>query len=107
MHANFSDPDQTCVFLITDTKTVWAEGAYVCVRFSSGYSFGLSCPAVLSRQQLGHRWLMLNANSTSSYLSHSEQDSRLNQVLQYLVDAHSPDLMEGLSFDIIGSRYSV
>ncbi|KAI0254954.1 hypothetical protein BJV78DRAFT_1120054 [Lactifluus subvellereus] len=84
MHATFSD--QTCVFLITDTKTVWAE--------------------VLSRQQLGRRWLMLNTNSTSSYLPHCEQDSWLNQVLQYLMDAHSPDVMEGLSFDVVESRYS-
>ncbi|KAH9964366.1 hypothetical protein BGW80DRAFT_1179400, partial [Lactifluus volemus] len=84
LHATFSD--QTCVFLITDTKTVWAE--------------------VLSRQQLSRRWSTLNTNGTFNHLPYREHDSWLDQVLQYLVDAHSPDVIERLSFDVVESRYS-
>jgi hypothetical protein len=63
--------------------------------------------AVLSRQQLSRRWSTLNTNGTFNYLPYREFDSWLDQVLQYLVDAHSPDVVEGLSFDVVESRYSV
>ena len=63
--------------------------------------------AVLSRQQLSRRWSTLNTNGTFNHLPYREYDSWLDQVLQYLVDAHSPDVIEGLSFDVVESRYSV
>jgi len=85
LHPTFAD--QSCVFLITDTKTVWAE--------------------VLSKQQLSRRWSMLKYNSTPSHLPHPNEDAWLDQVLQYLVDAHTPRMMGDLSFEVIDSRYSV
>ncbi|KAI0280802.1 hypothetical protein BGY98DRAFT_293472 [Russula aff. rugulosa BPL654] len=86
LHPTFGN--QSCVFLITDTKTVWAE--------------------VLSKQQLSRRWSMLNINSAQSHLPHpTEDDGWLDQVLQYLVDVHTPHAMGDLSFDVmIDSRYS-
>ncbi|KAH9987328.1 hypothetical protein BJV74DRAFT_878371 [Russula compacta] len=85
LHSAFAD--QTCVFLITDTKTVWVE--------------------VLSRQQLSRRWSTLNTtNSALNHLLHLEEDSWLYQALQYLVDVHSPGMMGDISFDVIDSRYS-
>jgi hypothetical protein len=50
---------------------------------------------------------MLNANSSLSHPSHLNQDAWLDQVLQYLVDVHSPGMLGDLSFDVIESRYSV
>lgn len=50
---------------------------------------------------------MLNSNSSPSQLPESEEDSWLDQVLQLLVDMHSPGMMGALSFDVIQSRYSV
>jgi hypothetical protein len=50
---------------------------------------------------------MLNASSAPSQLPESEKDSWLDQVLQLLVDMHSPGMMGALSFDVIQSRYSV
>lgn len=84
LHPTFAD--QSCVFLITDTKTVWAE--------------------VLSKQQLSRRWSMLNNNSAPSHLPHPNNDAWLDQVLQYLVDVHTLGVMGNLSFDVIDSRYS-
>jgi hypothetical protein len=77
------------------------------LRFSSGGLIWTYLSAVLSRQQLNRRWSTLNPNSTASHLPDREQDSWLDQVLQYLMDAHSPHVMEGLSFDVVESRYSV
>ncbi|KAH9960869.1 hypothetical protein BC827DRAFT_368369 [Russula dissimulans] len=84
LHTTFAD--QTCVFLITDTKTVWAE--------------------VLSRQQLCRRWSALNPNSAPSDPIYLEEDHWVDQALQYLVDAHAPSIMGELSFDVSESRYS-
>jgi hypothetical protein len=50
---------------------------------------------------------MLNTNRAPSQLPESEEDSWLDQVLQLLVDMHSPGMMGALSFDVIQSRYSV
>ena len=52
---------------------------------------------------------MLNINSAQSHLPHpTEDDAWLDQVLQYLVDVHTPRAMGDLSFDVmIDSRYSV
>ena len=50
---------------------------------------------------------MLNTNSSLSHPSHLNQDAWLDQVLQYLVDVHSPGMLGDLSFDVIESRYSV
>jgi hypothetical protein len=62
---------------------------------------------VLSRQQLNRRWSTLNTNSAPGHLPESEEDSWLDQVLQFLVDTHSPGMMGALSFDVTQSRYSV
>ena len=50
---------------------------------------------------------MLNANSSPDHPPQFGDDSWLDQVLQYLVDTHSPRVMGDLSFDVITSRYSV
>lgn len=50
---------------------------------------------------------MLNNNSALSHQPILNQDAWLDQVLQYLVDVHSPGKMGDLSFDVIESRYSV
>ncbi|KAI9511844.1 hypothetical protein F5148DRAFT_203203 [Russula earlei] len=84
VHPSFAD--QTCVFLITDTKAVWVE--------------------VLSSRKLSRRWSALNTDGDRSCLSHFEEDRWLNRALQYLVDTHSPNVLEALSFAVSGSRYS-
>ncbi|KAI0303729.1 hypothetical protein B0F90DRAFT_1317740 [Multifurca ochricompacta] len=84
LHSTFAD--QSCIFLITDTKTVWVE--------------------VLSRQQLSHRWSMLNPSNALDYSSRPDDDNWLDQVLQYLTDVHSPSVISNLSFNVIDSRYS-
>ncbi|KAN0124596.1 hypothetical protein V8E53_015783 [Lactarius tabidus] len=84
VHSSFAD--QTCVFMITDTKTVWAE--------------------VLSRQQLSRRWSTCNPNSTPTSLSRPEEDSWLDQALQYLEDVHSLGAIGDLSFTVTESRFS-
>ena len=68
-----------------------------------------SCMAytVLSKQQLSRRWSMLNNNSALSHLPHPNEDAWLDQVLQYVVDVHTPRIVGDLSFDVIDSRYSV
>jgi hypothetical protein len=95
--------------MITDTKTVWAEGAFnshlVSVRRSFNHVF--MARTVLSKQQLSRRWSTLNNNSASSHLPHPDEDAWLDQLLQYLVDVHTPHAMGDLSFDVIDSRYSV
>ena len=50
---------------------------------------------------------MLNNNSALSHLPHPSEDAWLDQVLQYLVDVHTPRMMSDLSFDVMDSRYSV
>ena len=50
---------------------------------------------------------MLNNSSALSRLPHPSEDAWLDQVLQYLVDVHTPFMMSDLSFDVIDSRYSV
>jgi hypothetical protein len=50
---------------------------------------------------------MLNNNSAPRPLPHPNEDAWLDQVLQYLVDVHTPRQMGDLSFDVIDSRYSV
>jgi hypothetical protein len=52
---------------------------------------------------------MLNNNSapSQSHLPHSDEDPWLDQVLQYLVDVHTPRVIGDLAFDVIDSRYSV
>jgi hypothetical protein len=105
LHATFSD--QTCVFLITDTKTVWAEGASISTHCSNRILIWTYLSAVLSKQQLSRRWSALNTDSASNKLTYREQDSWLDQVLRYLVGTHSPNVMEDLSFDVVESRYSV
>lgn len=50
---------------------------------------------------------MLNNSSALSHLPHPSEDAWLDQVLQYLVDVHTPLMMSDLSFDVIDSRYSV
>ena len=62
---------------------------------------------VLSRQQLSRRWSILNDNSAPSHLPHPNEDAWLDQVLQYLVDVHTPSVMGNISFDVVDSRYSV
>jgi hypothetical protein len=62
---------------------------------------------VLSKQQLNRRWSMLNNDSAQSHLPHPNDDAWLDQVLQYLVDVHTPLVMGDLSFDVVDSRYSV
>lgn len=84
VHSSFAD--QTCVFMITDTKTVWAE--------------------VLSRQQLSRRWSTCNPNNSPTCLSRPEEDSWLDQALQYLEDVHSLGAIGDLSFTVTDSRYS-
>ncbi|KAI0316559.1 hypothetical protein OF83DRAFT_1172770 [Amylostereum chailletii] len=85
-HASFVD--QTCVFMITDTKTVWAE--------------------VLSSKQLSRRWYNLNpASSPSQYPPPSDaHEGWLDQVLQYLFDAHTLGGMDELSLDMTDTHYS-
>ncbi|KAI0049787.1 hypothetical protein FA95DRAFT_1488401, partial [Auriscalpium vulgare] len=78
--------DQSCIFLITDTKSVWAE--------------------VLSRAQLTRRWSTLNPDSASFSSSRSAEDEWLDQVLQYLSDVHSLGAFGDLSFELVESRYS-
>jgi len=50
---------------------------------------------------------MLNTNSAPGHLPQAEEDSWLDQVLQLLVDVHSPSMVGDLSFDVVTSRYSV
>ena len=50
---------------------------------------------------------MLNNNSAQSHLPHLNDDAWLDQVLQYLVDVHTPLVMGDLSFEVVDSRYSV
>ena len=50
---------------------------------------------------------MLNNNSALSHLPHPNEDAWLDQVLQYLLDMHTPRMMGDLSFDVMDSRYSV
>ncbi len=50
---------------------------------------------------------MLNNNSALSHLPHPNEDAWLDQVLQYLVDVHTPCIIGDLSFDVTDSRYSV
>jgi len=72
--------------MITDTKSVLVE--------------------VLSRQQLSRRWSTCNPNNTPTCLSRPEEDSWLDQALQYLEDVHSLGAMADLSFTVAESRYS-
>jgi hypothetical protein len=62
---------------------------------------------VLSKQQLSRRWSTLNNNSAPSHLPHPDEDAWLDQVLQYIVDVHTPRAIGDISFDVIDSRYSV
>lgn len=62
---------------------------------------------VLSRQQLSRRWSTCNPNSIPSYLSRPEEDSWLDQALQYLEDVHCLGAMGDLTFTVTESRYSV
>ena len=51
---------------------------------------------------------MLNNNSAQNHLPLPNEDAWLGQVLQYLVDMHTPRVIGDLSFDVIAdSRYSV
>ncbi|KAI9461604.1 hypothetical protein BJY52DRAFT_186079 [Lactarius psammicola] len=84
VHSSFAD--QTCVFMITDTKSVWVE--------------------VLSKQRLSSRWSTCNPNSTLNHLSRPEEDSWLDQALQYLEDVHSLGAIGDLYFTVRESRYS-
>ncbi|KAI0264391.1 hypothetical protein BC834DRAFT_993795 [Gloeopeniophorella convolvens] len=84
VHATLAD--QSCVFLITDTRTVWVEA--------------------LSKQQLLRRWSTLDPSMTAHHLTRLEEDDWLDQVLQSLMDVHSLGVMDDLSFDVVESRYS-
>jgi hypothetical protein len=91
--------------MITDTKTVWAEGASFSTLFSSQLKFNGFI--VLSRQQLSRRWSTCNPNNSPTCLSRPEEDSWLDQALQYLEDVHSLGAIGDLSFTVTDSRYSV
>ncbi|KAH9063874.1 hypothetical protein EDB87DRAFT_1673248 [Lactarius vividus] len=78
--------DQACVFMITDTKSVWVE--------------------VLSKQRLSRRWSTCNPNSAPNKLSGPEEDSWLDRALQYLEDVHSLGAMGDLAFSVTESRFS-
>ncbi|KAH9009188.1 hypothetical protein EDB84DRAFT_1571392 [Lactarius hengduanensis] len=84
VHSSFAD--QACVFMITDTKSVWVE--------------------VLSKQRLRRRWSTCNPNSAPNQLSGPEEDSWLDQALQYLEDVHSLGAMGDLAFSVTESRFS-
>ncbi|KAH9014312.1 hypothetical protein EDB85DRAFT_2280625 [Lactarius pseudohatsudake] len=84
VHSSFAD--QACVFMITDTKSVWVE--------------------VLSKQRLRRRWSTCNPNSAPNQLSGHEEDSWLDQALQYLEDVHSLGAMGDLAFSVTESRFS-
>ena len=62
---------------------------------------------VLSKQQLSRRWSTCNPDSTPTNLPRHEEDSWLDQALQYLEDVHSLGVMGDLSFNVTESRYSV
>ncbi|KAI0064747.1 hypothetical protein BV25DRAFT_1775557, partial [Artomyces pyxidatus] len=83
-HASLAD--QSCVFVITDTKTVWTE--------------------VLSRAQISLRWSKLNPGSASFSSTSSAEDEWLDQVLQYLSDVHTLGAISDLAFEVVESRYS-
>ncbi|KAH9178147.1 hypothetical protein EDB89DRAFT_1148478 [Lactarius sanguifluus] len=86
MKAHSSFADQACVFMMTDTKSVWVE--------------------VLSKQRLSRRWSTCNPNSAPNQLSGPEEDSWLDQALQYLEDVHSLGVMGDLAFSVTESRFS-
>ncbi|KAI0028862.1 hypothetical protein K488DRAFT_73438 [Vararia minispora EC-137] len=81
----------TCVLMISDTKTVWAE--------------------VLSIPQLARRWVELNPHSSPSDLSSlgdvTVTNIWLNEILQYLSDMHSLGGIDDSSFEIADSKFAL
>ncbi|KAA1467350.1 hypothetical protein DENSPDRAFT_237707 [Dentipellis sp. KUC8613] len=82
----YSSPaDLTCLLMITDTKTVWAE--------------------VLSSNQLFRRWCDANSQPwPPASASHDEEWK--DQIFQLLTDAHTLGGFLDLSFEAVPSRYS-
>ncbi len=93
--------------MITDTKSVWVEGASLRALSPHRDTNPTFCSKVLSRQRLSRRWSTCNPNNSPSYLSRPEEDSWLDQALQYLEDVHTLGAMSDLSFTVTESRYSV
>ncbi|KAI6169132.1 hypothetical protein EDD17DRAFT_464473 [Pisolithus thermaeus] len=79
-----SSVDLTCCFVITDTKTTWAE--------------------VLNSKQFARRWRECNENISSPFLDDDAEEAWRTRHLEILSRAHTLGTVSDLSFELVESK---
>ncbi|KAK0223171.1 hypothetical protein IW262DRAFT_1458179 [Armillaria fumosa] len=98
--------DLTCCVLITDTKSVWAEGGVYFLLYII-LLYQVVVPSVLSGPQFARRWREVNGlESISSSGSMVDEEEWRARTLELLSNAHSLGGIMDLSFEVVETNFS-
>ncbi|SJL09594.1 uncharacterized protein ARMOST_12974 [Armillaria ostoyae] len=101
-----SPDDLTCCVLITDTKSVWAEGGVYFLLYII-LLYQVIVPSALSGPQFSRRWREVNGlepiSSSSSIVGEEEWRAH---TLELLSNAHSLGGFTDLSFEVVETNFS-
>ncbi|KAF9525675.1 hypothetical protein CPB83DRAFT_859161 [Crepidotus variabilis] len=86
MKYDCSVAEQTCCWLVTDTKTVWAEA--------------------IGSSQIARRWRSLNLLAPLPFTKPAQEDAWRDYILDLLSKAHTIGGVADLTFELVETRYS-
>lgn len=97
--------DLSCLILITDTKSVWAEGTCAAQSYDVIDVFSR---LVMTSNQFARRWRDCNKlDSPPSYVHNDDEDEWRTHILELLTKVHTIGGVTDTSFEVVESNYAV
>lgn len=99
-------PDLSCVIMITDTKKIWVEGSSS-VSYNIYHLIVTAWDTVLNDKLLARRWRLYNQRSPEQFRNSENEEHWRESIFELLSKAHTIGGFAELSFEVVGSKYSV